>query len=201
MAGKRTHFGRAGEYHAMSELLLRGWNVAVPVVDVGDDAFVIDDRDKTTRRVQVKTAKAEPIKSPTEGTGAGRVRATFNLSRQQLRTPQAIELLYIFLVRFPTSWRFLVIPRRDLFQVRATYVAMARTSPGRRPLVDEDATTDGLVFAVEIEGDAASGWEGTLDGYLDRWPDDLCIVEGGPGSVGIGSAADPMPPSAGDPSR
>lgn len=48
---KKTHFGRAGEYYAMSELLLRGWNVAVPVVDVGDDAFVIDDRDKTTRRV------------------------------------------------------------------------------------------------------------------------------------------------------
>jgi hypothetical protein len=32
---KRSHFGRAGEFFAMSELLLRGWNVAVPVVDVG----------------------------------------------------------------------------------------------------------------------------------------------------------------------
>ena len=57
---KKTHFGRAGEYFVMSELLLRGWNVAVPVVDIGDDVFVIDDRDKTTRRVQVKAAMSEP---------------------------------------------------------------------------------------------------------------------------------------------
>ncbi len=41
----------------MSELLLRGWNVAVPVVDVGDDVFVIDDNDKTTYRLQVKSAE------------------------------------------------------------------------------------------------------------------------------------------------
>jgi hypothetical protein len=35
MADKTTHFGRAGEYFVISELLLRGWNVAIPVVDVG----------------------------------------------------------------------------------------------------------------------------------------------------------------------
>ncbi|KYF61643.1 hypothetical protein [Sorangium cellulosum] len=204
MVSKRTHFGRAGEYHAMSELLLRGWNVAVPVVDVGDDAFVIDDRDKTTRRVQVKTAKAEPIEGHTESSGARRLRATFNLSRQQLRTPQAIELFYMLLVRLPASWRFLVIPRRDLFQMREAHVATARTSPGRRPRSDEDATTDTLISAVdvELETNVAHGWGGALDRYLDRWPDELWVVEGGPGSVGSGSAAEPpMPPSAGDPSR
>jgi hypothetical protein len=92
MTDKRTHFGRAGEYFAMSELLLRGWNVAVPVVDVGDDAFVIDDRDKTTRRVQVKTAMAEPMRA--KGEGAERVCASFKLSRTQLRTRQPIELFY-----------------------------------------------------------------------------------------------------------
>jgi hypothetical protein len=56
---KKTHFGRAGEYFAMSELLLRGWNVAVPVVDVGDDVFIIDDNDKTTHRIQVKARSGE----------------------------------------------------------------------------------------------------------------------------------------------
>jgi hypothetical protein len=64
MADKTTHFGRAGEFFAMSELLLRGWNVAVPVVDVGDDAFVIDDNDKTTWRLQVKSAEAETMPPP-----------------------------------------------------------------------------------------------------------------------------------------
>jgi hypothetical protein len=48
MSDKNTHFGRAGEFFAMSEFLLRGWNVAVPVVDVGDDVFVIEDNEKTT---------------------------------------------------------------------------------------------------------------------------------------------------------
>jgi hypothetical protein len=64
---KKTQFGRAGEYFAMSEVLLRGWNVAVPVVDVGDDVFVIDDNDKTTWRLQVKTATLKT----TEPTGVG----------------------------------------------------------------------------------------------------------------------------------
>lgn len=37
---KTTHFGRAGEFFIVSELLLRAWNVAVPVVDMGDDVYV-----------------------------------------------------------------------------------------------------------------------------------------------------------------
>src|SRR5690606_23258604 len=59
MPEKPTHFGRAGEFFTMSELLLRGWNVAVLVVDVGDDVFVIDDNDKTTYRMQVKPAASD----------------------------------------------------------------------------------------------------------------------------------------------
>jgi hypothetical protein len=80
MPDKKTHFGRAGEFFAMSELLLRGWNVAVPVVDVGDDVFVIDDNDKTTWRLQVKSSKVENLPA-----GDG-VKAKFTLSRAQLRT-------------------------------------------------------------------------------------------------------------------
>jgi hypothetical protein len=74
MADKTTHFGRAGEFFAMSELLLLGWNVAVPVVDIGDDVFVIDDNDKTTYRLQVKSA--QPSKKD---------RWNFSISRAQLR--------------------------------------------------------------------------------------------------------------------
>lgn len=112
-------------------------------------------------------------------------------------------MFYMLLVRGSASWRFLVIPRRDLFQMREAHVATARASSGRRPRSDEDATTDTLIFAVdvELETNVAYGWGSSLDRYLDRWPDELCAVEGGPGSVGDGSAVEAMPPSAGDPSR
>jgi hypothetical protein len=199
MVDKKTHFGRAGEYFAMSELLLRGWNVAVPVVDVGDDAFVIDDRDKTTRRVQVKTAAAE--QAARGGTRPTCVRAVFNLSREQLRTAQPIELFYMLMVRYPTHWRALIIPRLDLLRFRSAYLAKGGTGAGRRPVADGDATTDGLTLVVEIEDDKAVAWGAALDPYLDRWPDDFRIVEGGPGSVASGPAPDATQPSSGDPSR
>jgi hypothetical protein len=41
----------------MSEFLTRGWNVAIPEVDIGDDIFVVQDDDGTMRRVQVETSK------------------------------------------------------------------------------------------------------------------------------------------------
>jgi hypothetical protein len=173
MLDKKTHFGRAGEYFAMSELLLRGWNVAVPVVDVGDDAFVIDDRDKATRRLQVKTSAARPM-------DRGGVRATFNLSRDQLRVAQPIELFYMLMMRVGATWRFLIVPRADLLDIRVAYVesAKARTGPGRRPLDDGGAATDGLVLVVSLDAAGATGWDAPLDPYLDRWPAELSMVDG-----------------------
>jgi hypothetical protein len=38
----------------MSEFLMRGWNVAVPEVDIGDDIFVVRDENGEFVRVQVK---------------------------------------------------------------------------------------------------------------------------------------------------
>lgn len=34
------YVGRAGQMAVMSEFLVRGYNVAIPEVDVGDDIFV-----------------------------------------------------------------------------------------------------------------------------------------------------------------
>lgn len=181
MADKKTHFGRAGEYYGMSELLLRGWNVAVPVVDVGDDVFVIDDNDKTTWRLQVKSAEAEP--SAVDDAG---VSARFKLSRTQLRSLQRIELFYMLLVRVDASWRFLVIPRPSLLEIRDAYVAGGadRQGPGRRPLSDDTATTDGIPLEVVLRGDNATAWGASLSPYLDLWPEALPAVTGGPGTIG-----------------
>jgi hypothetical protein len=38
------YLGKAGQFASMSYFLMRGWNVAIPEVDVGDDLFVVDDK-------------------------------------------------------------------------------------------------------------------------------------------------------------
>jgi hypothetical protein len=173
---KRTHFGRAGEFYAMSELLLRGWNVAVPVVDVGDDVFVIDDNDKTTRRVQVKSslAKREP---GTNTSGVG-----FTLSRKQLQRGSRIPLIYMFMVREDEKWRFFVIPREQLFRLHNLYLQAPRSGPGRPPKSHGDARTDSLTLTINLDGEAQA-WGASLAKFESAWPKDLPVLQDGPGTV------------------
>lgn len=100
--------GRAGHLAVMSEFLVRGWNVAVPEVDVGDDIFVVRDSDGAFVRIQVKTAQAKPLKKGFS--------AQFAIPLQQLGSLPIPELTYALLVRHPNaSWhRPLIISRFDL---------------------------------------------------------------------------------------
>jgi hypothetical protein len=52
------YVGRAGQMAVMAEFLARGYNVAVPEVDIGDDIFVVKDDSGDYSRVQVKAAVA-----------------------------------------------------------------------------------------------------------------------------------------------
>lgn len=151
----------------MSEFLLRGWNVAVPVVDVGDDVFVINDDDKATWRVQVKSAHATRV----DGTAV--VKAHFTLSRAQLRADEQIELLYVFMIREDERWRFLVIPRQRLAEIHARYVVAPRTGPGRPRKSHELAKVDELGFDITVDGKAAIGWSTPMTEFLESWPAEL----------------------------
>src|SRR4051794_38172880 len=62
MSHKDLFFGRGGEMVVMSEFLLRGYNVAVPEIDVGDDIYVVEDQNGNLRRVQVKSANCNSTK-------------------------------------------------------------------------------------------------------------------------------------------
>lgn len=98
---EHLYFGKAGHLFVMSEFLLRGWNVAIPEVDVGDDIFVVKDFNGELVRVQVKTSKAIYLKN-------GGYTAQFKLSLKQLRD-SIKEISYVFIVRETNNWNFPII--------------------------------------------------------------------------------------------
>ena len=104
---EHLYFGKAGHLFVMSEFLLRGWNVAIPEVDVGDDIFVVKDFNGELVRVQVKTSKAIYLKN-------GGYTAQFKLSLKQLRD-SIKEISYVFIVRETDSWnRPIIINQQNL---------------------------------------------------------------------------------------
>src|SRR2546429_372532 len=108
---KRSHLGMAGHYAAMAEFLYRGYNVAVPSVDVGDDVYVVEDGDGTMWRLQVKTGDGVADEKRDENRVLVSTSCAYSLSRRQLREIKANELFFMFVVRWEHRWRFLLIAR------------------------------------------------------------------------------------------
>jgi hypothetical protein len=105
MPGK-NYVGKGGHLAVMGEFLLRGYNVAMPEVDVGDDIFVVHDRAGRLWRIQVKTA-------------IGKVRGygysgQFAVPLKQLVKTKDPDLFFVFALRKGSQWDHLVIPRRRL---------------------------------------------------------------------------------------
>ncbi|MCB9232549.1 MAG: hypothetical protein H6581_12840 [Bacteroidia bacterium] len=98
--------GKAGHLAVMSEFLLRGWNVAIPEVDVGDDIFVVKDEDGTFRRVQVKTAQAQIRKNGHS--------CQFSIPVRQIRNLSEIPVHFVFIVRTLEGWSEPLIIRQDI---------------------------------------------------------------------------------------
>jgi len=114
MTLQTTYLGRGGELAVMAELLCRGYNVAVPEVDRGDDIFVVRDEDGDLYRVQVKTAIARPL------LGGASTSALFKVKRSQLERPQRPELTFVLVVRSADRWSdFIVLRRYDLQDLHA----------------------------------------------------------------------------------
>ena len=102
------YLGRAGHLVVMADFLLRGWNAAIPEVDVGDDIYVVEDGNGSLKQVQVKTVSAKHHK---DGIGFS---ARYTLKADQLRAP-ATQLFFVFLVRLTSSWSDpIIISKSDL---------------------------------------------------------------------------------------
>ena len=98
--------GKAGHLHIMAEFLMRGWNVAIPEVDIGDDIFVVKDSEGTLRKVQVKTATANITQKG--------FYAHFSASFSNIRNLGPINTHYVFLVIKGNDWTKPVIIRQDV---------------------------------------------------------------------------------------
>lgn len=99
------YLGKAGHLSVMAEFLTRGWNVAIPEVDIGDDIFVVQDDNGTLRRVQVKTSTSTPRENSFSG--------QFNVSLAQLKNMANIPVHYVFVVRHNEQWTKPVVIRQD----------------------------------------------------------------------------------------
>jgi hypothetical protein len=62
MVAGSHYIGKAGQLAVMSELSRRGYNVAIPEIDIGDDVFALNDATSQLSRIQVKTATGKELK-------------------------------------------------------------------------------------------------------------------------------------------
>ncbi len=148
------YIGGAGEYLVMAELMARGYNVAVPRIDTGDDVLVIRVRDEgdeyTLRRVQVKTAR------PSSRSG----NCSFTVKRTQLESVANVDLWYVFLVRSPERWRTALVFRQETLRD-------IQRKRGRK------ATADPVTFEIKLSDDGRTALLGSedLSRYIDDWSD------------------------------
>ncbi|MFO0604534.1 MAG: hypothetical protein U0324_15235 [Polyangiales bacterium] len=158
LTDKTGHLGRAGQLAVMAELLARGWNVAIPEVDVGDDVFVAKDDGTRLTRVQVKTATPVDV--------GGAAVATFLIPPEQLMKAEEVPLVYVFAVPTDARWRFVVVARRDLSVARADMEASPRAGqPGRPPSRSGSAVS----LALRFEATGVSGWGRSFAMWESDW--------------------------------
>jgi len=100
------HVGKAGQLAAMAEFPLRGYNVAMPEVDTGDDIFVVNDPTGEFWRIQVKTALGVPHDYGFSG--------RFAIDLTQLTVQKTPDLYYVLALRQLAHWEFVVLSRATL---------------------------------------------------------------------------------------
>jgi hypothetical protein len=101
-----THYtGKAGQFAVMAELALRGYNVAIPEIDIGDDVFVLNDKTGQLSRIQVKTATGKKLQS------VDAYRCQFSVRLSHVTNPTVQGIHYALAGRCGRVWRFLVFER------------------------------------------------------------------------------------------
>jgi len=124
---RALYIGKSGQLAVMAEFLLRGYNVAIPEIDVGDDIFVVRDDSGELSRIQVKSTVARR-----RGGDSPVFSAQFNVGVAQLAEERRPELHFVFAARCDGHWsEFLVIPRDRLQEHYAAGRSGRTTGTGR----------------------------------------------------------------------
>lgn len=96
---------KAAHLAVMAELAWRGYNVAMPEIDIGDDIFAVKDDSGNMWRIQVKYGKVKQQKKS--------ISATFPCRKDQLEQSQTPELYYVFVFR-KDGWKYVIFSRASL---------------------------------------------------------------------------------------
>jgi len=118
----------------MGEFALRGYNVALPEVDKGDDIFVVNDATGSLWRVQVKTSCEKRQKKSS--------RYGFRTRKASVTTIPVPDIAFVFVMRHKEIWRFCVIARAQL----ETYRAAGHLTESRDPKTGIDFLQASLVL-------------------------------------------------------
>lgn len=142
--------------------------MAIPVVDVGDDAIVIDDGEHALRRLQVKSASCKPVEA-VKSNEREEFKASFTLKRKQLGDPGGVDLYYMLVAWVWGRWCFILISRQALSDRYARAVAASRC---KREAKSKDVTIEITYSRTrDTSAEGVSVWGDSLDEYLDRWVD------------------------------
>jgi hypothetical protein len=190
---KRSHLGKAGHHAVMAEFLLRGWNVAIPEVDVGEDLFVVDDNADRVTRVQVKTTEQVARSS-------GKTLAKYGgISRNQLWSSSELPFYYVFVLREGRLWEFIVLQRAELQLLRAEAegadASRPSTRPGPRPKPTRprsEGEAGTITIALTFMETDVTAWGQSFQRYRNNWRE-FPEVSVGPGATARARGRSPAP--------
>lgn len=158
------YIGRAGHLAAMSECLARGWNVAIPEVDVGEDIFVVEDHTSRLAKVQVKTATGRKIKKG--------FKAQFDIPIAQLidTSQKSSDLRYIFITRHQRVWYPLVIIKREDLLNKHQLEYAGSTTKGGHLILTLYYVLDQHSTMIKIEAGTKKNFsKSDFTSYADNW--------------------------------
>lgn len=167
MGTKLSHIGMSGHLAVMSELLRLGYNTLLPLVDVGEDVFIIDDEEgDLTAKIQVKTSTPAPHKSGLAVSGV------YQIPREQLNSGKRVTLYYAFALLPDKEWDFVLIPREELLRIRIVFEQSTPTF----------ASSETNKLTLTFTEQDVTGWGQSLQSYRGAFERYFPRVTSGPGS-------------------